>query len=172
MREIPMPEMIARFSKSFGMSGLLLARPDTIPGMSEAASRGSPPRILPPLTAENRAFWTGGAGGELRIQHCEACRRWVHPPASACPICSGALATRPASGRGTLFTFTVNHQAFRPEVPPPYVIAIVELAEQADLRIPTNLVDCDPDRLTCGMPVRVCFEPHGEIFVPLFEPDD
>lgn len=76
------------------------------------------------------------------------------------------------SGRGTVFTFTVNHQAFRPEVPPPYVIAIVELAEQADLRIPTNLVACDPDRLTCGMPVRVCFERHGEIFVPLFEPDD
>lgn len=140
--------------------------------MSEAASRGAASRILPPLTAENRAFWTGGAGGELRIQHCEACRRFVHPPSSACPTCSGELAAKSVSGRGTVFTYTVNHQPFRPEVPTPYVIAIVELAEQADLRIPTNLVNCDPDRVTCGMPVRVLFEPHGEIFVPLFEPAD
>jgi uncharacterized OB-fold protein len=140
--------------------------------MSEAASRHAAARILPPLTAENRAFWTGGAERELRVQRCEACRRWVHPPASACPNCSGELAAKPVSGRGTVFTFTVNHQAFRPEVPTPYVIAIVELAEQPDLRIPTNLVNCDPERVTCGLPVRVLFEPHGEIFVPLFEPDD
>jgi uncharacterized OB-fold protein len=140
--------------------------------MSEAATKRAAPRILPPLTAENRAFWTGGAEGELRIQRCETCERWVHPPASACPICSGELAARTVSGRGTVFTFTVNHQTFRPEVPPPYVIAIVELAEQADLRIPTNLVNCELDRVTCGMPVRVLFEQHGEIFVPLFEPGD
>jgi uncharacterized OB-fold protein len=76
------------------------------------------------------------------------------------------------SGRGTVFTFTVNHQPFRPEVPPPYVIAIVELAEQAGLRVPTNLVGCELDRVRCGMPVRVRFERHGEVFVPLFEPDD
>jgi uncharacterized OB-fold protein len=140
--------------------------------MSEASSRGAAPRILPPLTPENRAFWTGGADGQLRVQRCEACRRWVHPPVGACPTCSGGLTARPLSGRGTVFTFTVNHQAFRPEVPPPYVIAIVELAEQPDLRIPTNLVHCELDRVTCGMPVRVLFEPHGEVFVPLFEPDE
>ena len=129
------------------------------------------PRMLPALTPENRAFWTGGAKGELLILRCGACRRWVHPPVASCPACRGRLAPEPASGRGTLFTFTVNHQAYHPEVPPPYVIAIVELAEQPDLRVPTNVVNCDPDRLACGLPVRVVFEPHGEIFVPLFEPD-
>ena len=66
----------------------------------------------------------------------------------------------------------MNHQQFHPQVPPPYVIAIVELDEQADLRIPTNLVGCDPDRVACGMRVRVRFERHGEIWFPLFEPDD
>jgi uncharacterized OB-fold protein len=135
--------------------------------MKEAA-----PRILPTLTPENRAFWTGGAQGELQILRCTACRRWVHPPVAACPACAAPLAPEAATGRGTVFTFTVNHQPFHPQVPPPYVIAIVELAEQPDLRVPTNLVNCEPERVTCGMPVRVCFEQHGDIWFPLFEPDD
>jgi uncharacterized OB-fold protein len=74
------------------------------------------------------------------------------------------------SGRGTIFTFTENFQQFHPDVPPPYVIAIVVLDEQDDLRLPTNIVDCDPAALECGAPVRVVFEQQGEIFVPLFTP--
>ena len=37
-------------------------------------------------------------------------------------LLSGILQAR-ATGRGTVFTFTVNHQPFNPEVPVPYVIA-------------------------------------------------
>jgi len=66
----------------------------------------------------------------------------------------------------------VNHQAYRPEVPVPYVIAIVELNEQQHLRLPTNIVNCPIEDVHIGMRVRVLFEQHGEIFVPLFEPDD
>ena len=91
---------------------------------------------------------------------------------TSCPDCEGALAPEPVSGRGTVFTFTVNDQPFNPKVPLPYVIAIVELAEQPDLRIPTNIVGCEPDEVRCGMPVRVLFEQHGELFVPLFEPNE
>lgn len=52
------------------------------------------------------------------------------------------------------------------------MIAIVELAEQADLRVPANVVSCDLDALRCGMKLTVCFEPHGEYEVPCFEPAD
>ena len=62
------------------------------------------------------------------------------------------------SGRGTVFTYTVNHQPFNPAVPVPYVIAIVELEEQADLRIASNIVDCEPDSVYVGLPVEVRFE--------------
>jgi uncharacterized OB-fold protein len=55
-------------------------------------------------------------------------------------------------------------------VPPPYVIAIVELEESDDLRVPTNIVGCDVESVYCGMPVQVRFEQHGDVFVPLFEP--
>jgi uncharacterized OB-fold protein len=139
--------------------------------MSTAKPEQFPPRILPPLTSRNRPFWTGGHANELLIQRCLACRRWVHPPVKACPECQGELSPEPVSGRGTVFTFTLNQHPFNPAVPPPYLIAIVELDEQADLRLPANLVNCDFDRASCGMRVRVLFEQHGEVFVPLFEPD-
>ena len=69
-----------------------------------------------------------------------------------------------------MFTFTVNRHSFNPAVPIPYVIAIVELAEQADLRMITNIVGCKPGAVYVGMPVRVLFEEQGNVFVPVFEP--
>ena len=128
------------------------------------------PRILPPLTDANRAFWTGGSRGELVIMRGHDSQRLVHPPEDAMPA-DGPLEPVVVSGKGTVYTFTVNHQPYHPDVPPPYVIAIVELAEQADLRVPTNIVNCPIDEVSVGMPVRVVFEEHGEVFVPLFEPD-
>ncbi len=133
-----------------------------------------PARILPKLQGHNRAFWTGGADGQLLIAQCTGCALWVHPPAADCPDCGGALAARPVSGHGAVFTYTVNHQPFNPTVPIPYVIAIVELAEQVDLRIATNIVDCEPDSVYVGLPVEVRFERHDvdddSLFVPVFAP--
>lgn len=128
------------------------------------------PRILPHLDDVNTPFWTGGANGELLISYCTRCKRWIHPPAAACESCGGPLVPRPVGGTGSVFTFTVNRHQYHHDVPPPYVIAIVELDEQADLRLPTNIVRCDLDSLRCGLPVRVVFEPHGDVVVPLFEP--
>jgi uncharacterized protein len=74
------------------------------------------------------------------------------------------------SGRGTVFTFTINRHPFNPAVPVPYVIAIVELAEQAKLRFTTNLIECDIEDVHIGMAVEVAFEQAGEAWVPLFRP--
>jgi uncharacterized OB-fold protein len=128
------------------------------------------PRLLPELTPSNRAFWTGGARGELLILRCASCRRWVHPPTNACPVCGGDVQPEAVSGRGTLFTFTVNWHPYNPAVPLPILIAIVELVEQEGLRFTTNIVDCEPEDLAIGMPVEVRFEDHGEIWVPVFAP--
>ena len=127
-------------------------------------------RMLPTLTPEIRSFWTGGAEGQLLILRCGNCGGWVHPPAPACPDDGSELKPEAVSGDGTVFTYTVNRHPYNPAVPPPYVIAIVELPEQEGLRFMTNIVNCDPESVTIGMPVRVVFEDHGEIFVPLFEP--
>ena len=128
------------------------------------------PRPAPAVTDLNRAFWTGGATGRLLIQRCR-CGRWNHPPTDACPTCgSRELDVEPVSGRGTVFTYTVNRHVFDPSVPVPYVIAIVELVEQAGLRITSNIVNCPVDEVTVGTPVQATFEQQGELSIPLFEP--
>lgn len=141
--------------------------------MPDDAAPANPTRILPKLTEHNAAFWEGGAEDRLMISRCTECRLWVSPPAADCPDCGGALAAQPVSGEGTVFTYTVNHQPFNPAVPLPYVIAIVALPEQDDLRIAANIVDCEPDSVHVGMPVSVRFEREAGddgVYVPVFAP--
>jgi uncharacterized OB-fold protein len=54
----------------------------------------------------------------------------------------------------------------------PFVLAIVAFPEQDDLRLTTVIVNCSPDDVYIGMPVRVTFEAHEdeEIWIPMFEP--
>ena len=93
-------------------------------------------------------------------------------PWSPCAGIAGASwSRRPVSGRGTVFTFTVNRHPYNPAVPLPYVIAIVELVEQTGLRFTTDLIDVEVDEVYIGMPVVVTFEQAGEAWVPLFRPD-
>ncbi|WP_045879412.1 OB-fold domain-containing protein [Pseudofrankia sp. DC12] len=108
------------------------------------------------------------AGHPLMIQRCAACRRWTHPEAARCSSCGGALAVEPVSGAGTVFTFTVNHHAFHPTLPVPYVVAVVELAEQEDLRIVANIVGGAPADVAVGMAVRAAFDQLGDSGVPVF----
>ncbi len=130
-----------------------------------------PLRILPAVTPANEHFWTGGADGELRFLRCKACDHWLHPPGPICPACLGReLAVDTASGRGTVHTFTVNHQPWIPGFDPPYVVAIVELPEQEGLRLTTNVVGLSHDEVRIGLPVEVTFEAHGEVWIPLFRP--
>ena len=68
-------------------------------------------------------------------------------------------------------TFTVNHEAWIPGLPVPFVFAAVELTEQAELYVFSNILG-PTDRVRIGMPVAVCFERHGEIYLPLFRPDE
>ena len=104
------------------------------------------------------------------MHHCDACARFFHPPAPICPHClSSEVGPRAVSGRGTVLTFTVNHQAWRADLKDPYVVAIVELADQQGLRFVTNIVGTPPAEVHIGMPVRVCFEQVEDVWLPLFE---
>ncbi|MEZ5141452.1 MAG: Zn-ribbon domain-containing OB-fold protein [Acidimicrobiales bacterium] len=135
-----------------------------------------PFRVLPRVTPENEHFWRGGAEGELRFLRCGACGTWIHPPSPVCPACRARdVAPAAVSGRAVVHTFTVNEQPWIPTMDPPYVIAIVELPEQAGLRLTTNIVGCDPGDVRIGMPVRVAFDHYDddgyEVWLPMFEPD-
>jgi len=132
---------------------------------------GAPVRPLPAVNEDNRAFWTGGADSALMIARCGACAYYVHPPVAFCPACeSRDVRPERVSGRGEVFSFTVNHKAWLPGLPVPYVLALVELEEQAGLRLPSNIVGCDPESIAIGMKVAVRFEAVEDLHVPLFGP--
>ncbi|MCL8209260.1 MAG: OB-fold domain-containing protein [Actinomycetia bacterium] len=114
-------------------------------------------RPLPPMDAVSRPFWEGLRARTIRLPHCEACgHRWF-PPAATCPRClSDRIAWRPASGRGTVWSFTVFHKAYLPGFEIPYNVAVVELDE--GVRLFTNLVEVPLDAIRVGMPVEAVFE--------------
>jgi uncharacterized OB-fold protein len=127
-------------------------------------------RKLPALTADTAPFWQGGSRGVLQIYYCAACHRYFHPPNPICPSCNSFdVAPRPVSGRGRVVSFTINRQAWTPELVEPYVVAIIELVEQANLRLLSNIVDCDPNEVAIDMPVAVTFAHFEDIWIPLFE---
>lgn len=129
-----------------------------------------PFRVQPALDDGNRFFWTSGEDGRLRFLRCQACGYWLHPPGPRCPECgSREVAPEAVSGRGEVWSYTVNHQPWDGGTEP-YAIVLVALPEQRGLRLTSNLVNCPPDDVHIGMPVRVTFERHDAVWFPLFEP--
>lgn len=128
-------------------------------------------RILPDPTWESREFWVGGEDGALLIHRCRSCGRYFHPPAPACFRCrSMDVGPEPVSGHARVAAFSINVHQWLPGFTPPYVVAIVELDEEPDVRLTTNIVDCDVDSVHIGMAVTVMFERWDDVWIPVFGP--
>jgi uncharacterized OB-fold protein len=112
---------------------------------------------------ETQAFWDAATKGRFLIRRCTACSRAHWYPRSICPFCwSDQTEWVEASGRGTIYSYSVMRRA-----PEPYVIAYVTLAEGPTML--TNLVDCDFGALAVGQEVRLKFSPSdGGPPVPTF----
>jgi uncharacterized OB-fold protein len=123
------------------------------------------------LTESNRFFWTSGGDGKLRFLRCSACQNYIHPPSPVCEKClSMEQDVVAVSGRATLAEVTVNHQMWIPTIEPPYIVGIVEIEEQASVRLTTNIVDCDEADVHIGMAVEVEFQEYEDVFLPVFRP--
>ena len=131
-----------------------------------------PVRPLPQPSLASAEFWRAGGDGVLRVLRCADCGAYTHPPLPRCRSCRGDRVTMsPVSGRGVVAGFTVNHQQWLADFPPPYVIAVVALEEDDGVRLTSNIVGCRAEDVRIGMAVRVLFEKAGDVYVPLFEPD-
>lgn len=129
-------------------------------------------RTLPALEPETTFFWKSGKDGKLRILRCAACGHYQHPPLPRCPSCgSEDVAPEAVSGKGRVASFTINRQAWKPELEVPFVFAVVELAEQKELYVFTNLL-IPPESAATGMTVNVTFEQHEDVWLPMFVPDE
>lgn len=129
---------------------------------------GAPRFDLPEADAFTRAYWEAAAQGRLLIRRCADCGRAHHYPREFCPHCwSEHVAWEPASGRATLYTWSVVH---RNDLPPfgqrvPYVAAVVDLAEGP--RMMTEIVECEAAGLRAGTAVEVRFRDGIPVFRPL-----
>ena len=127
---------------------------------------------LPQPDLETQPFWDAAREGRLLIKRCNACARTHFYPRPFCPHCwSQDVEWMDASGRATLYTWSVVH---RNDLPPfhervPYVAAVVDLAEGP--RMMTNVVDCEFDRLEVGMALDAVFHPTSdEVTIVQFRP--
>lgn len=127
---------------------------------------------LPTIEDEHREWWEAARENRLLVRRCADCGRAHHYPRPFCPHCwSGDVSWEQASGRATLYTWSVVH---RNDLPPfaervPYVAAVVTLAEGP--RMMTNVVDCDPSDLAVDMALEVTFRAEtDEVTVPVFRP--
>jgi uncharacterized OB-fold protein len=122
---------------------------------------------VPEVDAFTRRYWDGAAEGRLLVRRCGGCGRAHHYPREFCPYCwSEDVAWEPASGRATLYTWSVVH---RNDLPPfgqrvPYVAAVVDLAEGP--RMMTEVVECAEGALRIGMELEVAFRTGVPVFRP------
>jgi uncharacterized OB-fold protein len=110
----------------------------------------------------------------LLLPKCEDCQALIWYPRPFCPQCSSLrIGWVEASGRGTIYSFTINRRgtADLPEYrnSGTNVLAYVELEEGP--RVMTNIVDCDPDSVRIGQAVSVVFHDTGQgTALPRFRP--
>ncbi len=137
-------------------------------GMSESAR----PKPLPIITEENHPFWEGCQQGKLLLQQCSRCHRYQFYPRLNCMHCnSDTLQWVEASGRGTIYSYTIIHQNKSPEFvhDTPYNVAIVQLEEGP--RLLSNLVDIEIAQMKVDLPVTVVFDRVNEmVTLPRFRP--
>ncbi|MEM1375221.1 MAG: Zn-ribbon domain-containing OB-fold protein [Pseudomonadota bacterium] len=129
-------------------------------------------RPIPTIYPETQHYWDGAKAGRLLLQTCRSCGTTYFPPRPFCPECgSRDVEVIEATGRGTLYSYTISHLP-TPGYEPPFIVAVVLLEE--GVKMLTNIVDCpqEPESLTLDMALEVTFEARGDLAIPQFRPVD
>jgi uncharacterized OB-fold protein len=138
-----------------------------------AASDAAPAQPLrmmePPVGPESAEFWEATREGRLLVQWCTPCDQGIFYPRAFCPSCGNSgvgqgLAWRTATGKATVYSFTIEHNPAATGANfsggEPYVVALVELEE--GVRMLTNIIGCPPEAVTVGMAVALTWEPLSD----------
>jgi len=136
------------------------------------AAPARPLRPRPAITQDNAFFFEGAKQHKLLIQKCSACGTLRHPPRPSCAVCrSFDWEPLEASGKGTIYSFVVNHYPQVPAFDYPLVVALVELEEGT--RLIANVSGITPETAAIGTAVEVGFEDFDEdLSLPVFHPAD
>jgi uncharacterized OB-fold protein len=124
--------------------------------------------IPPAVTEETEAFWSAAKEGRLVVERCASCGAESFPPRGMCRSCRGrSMALVEITGRGLLYSFTVNYQRWLPDLEVPYTIALVEFPGHPGVRVAGRLRGAAAPAI--DMEVEVGFEPGpGGVTIPSF----
>ena len=128
---------------------------------------------IPDIDAESQPFWEACRRHELYIQRAADGSYFFYPRQTSPSSLAAETQWVRHSGRGTIYTFTVTYQhggaGFRDNLP--FVLAYVELEGTGGVKMLTNIINCDPQSITIGMPVQVTFvDINDDIALPMFAP--
>ncbi len=126
-------------------------------------------RPIPRPSPTEQPFYDACARGELALQYCKPCNRFLFYPRTHCDHCHNpTLEWRQVSGEGTIASYTVVRRSVSEAFTAPYVIALIDLAEGP--RIMSQIVDTEPEVLAVGQSVLVAFEEWSDdIKLPVFK---
>ena len=118
---------------------------------------------IPTQCPETAPFWKACNEGRFLVQVCNHCGKTQYPYRAMCCHCwSSDIRDRAIGGSGEVWSYSVvrrsRTQPFSAWVP--YVVAVIELPE--GVKVISNIVGCDPDAVSVGMPVRLAFASAGE----------
>ncbi len=128
----------------------------------------------PVSTLDDQEFWDGCNKEELRLQKCSSCSKYRWLPKPMCPQCNSLEHEWvKVSGKGRVYSWTIVvhpvHPAANSKVP--YNVAQVQLEEDPEVILVTNLVGVGNDDITMGMQVEVVFEEDEPgVKLPKFRP--
>ncbi|MDY6943364.1 MAG: OB-fold domain-containing protein [Pseudomonadota bacterium] len=130
-------------------------------------------RMMMGTSPHAEPFWKATEEKKLVIQYSPETKRYVHYPREPIVVSpkTGEVEWREASGKGEVYAFSVMRKPGNPAMAAkvPYVVALITLEE--GVRFMSNIVNCAPEDVKVGMPVKVTWEelPKGRHF-PVFEP--
>lgn len=138
--------------------------------MTDVVVERTLPAPAPLVNAETKRFWDATREGKLLLARCKACATVIWYPRAFCPECSSFdVDWFEASGRGRVYSYTINRRGQGDYRDLSYVLAYVELEEGP--RMLTNIVNCDVDDVAVGQAVQLVFHdtPAGPA-LPRFRP--
>lgn len=120
------------------------------------------PKQSPIPDALSKPFWDACNEKRLVMQNCKACNWLQFPPEPTCSQCGASdnLEWKDVSGRGKIHGYAVMYdcRVRTMQKEQPFNIALIELEEDPEILMYSNLPGVQADQVPVGASVRVIFE--------------
>jgi uncharacterized protein len=114
-------------------------------------------------------FWEGCRDGKFLVHRCEMCGHSYWPASRCVKHGSQSMWWVPATGRGTLYTYTVMHHAYTTAMKgkTPYVVGVIKLEEGPFFH--SNVIDSPLESIAIDMPLEAVMTQHESgLTMPVF----